>query len=129
MNFPPPLPRPQGTAEHRSSLPLHIQPRASDTPTCISHNQALLLLSQAAFSLPSSPPPGLSFFILITGWGRSQQQSQSHQMRRSNKVTLCRRQKRELASPYPLEASDYSSFPPSYSKDFRNFQQTRKQTG
>lgn len=51
---PPLLPTPQGTAEHRSRLPLHTKPRVSDTPN-VSHNRVLLLLSQAAFSLPSSP--------------------------------------------------------------------------
>lgn len=32
---PPLLPTPQGTAEHRSRLPLHTKPRVSDTPRCI----------------------------------------------------------------------------------------------
>lgn len=50
---PPLLPTLQGRAEHRSSLSLHNKPRVSDTPT--SHNWVLLLLSQAAFSLLSSP--------------------------------------------------------------------------
>lgn len=106
---PPMLPTPQGTAEHGSSLPLHTKPRVSDTPT--SHNRVLLLLSQAAFSLPSSPF-SLSSFLLNTGQGRGQQQSCLCLTRRFNTLALCRRQARELASPSPYHLSQqFFTFP------------------
>lgn len=83
---PPLLPTPQGMAEHGSSLPLHTKPRVSDTPT--SQNLVLLLLSQAAFSLPSSP---LQPVLLCTQHrqGRGQQQSWLCQTKRSNTLVLC----------------------------------------
>lgn len=105
---PPLLPTPQGMAEHRSSLSLHTKPRVSDTPT--SHNRVLLLLSQAAFSLPSSPlQPVLLCTQHRTGQGPAAELVMSD--RKSNTLALCRRQVRELSSPYHLN-QQFFIFPP-----------------
>lgn len=62
--------------------------------------------------LASLPPHfSLSPFVANTGQGRGQQQSWSGQTRRSITLTLCRRQARELASPYHL-SQQFFTFPP-----------------
>lgn len=50
---PPLLPTPQRRAEHNQVFHCILSQESSDTPTSL--NRVLLLLSQAAFSLPSSP--------------------------------------------------------------------------
>lgn len=88
-------------------------PHVSCTTGCSSSCPVLLLAS-----LP--PLPSLSSFMLITGQGRSQQWSQSHQMR-SNTLTLRRRQAREAASRCCSEASNFPPFPQTYSKNLPEF--------
>ena len=110
MNLPPLLPTPQGTAEHGSSLPLHIKPRASDTPTYISHNRVLLLSSQAAFRLPSSPTQS----VLLHSHHRTGQEPAAEPVTSDEKIQyidLVQETSKGTCFSLPLRSQQFSTFP------------------
>lgn len=104
-----PSPAPNTTKKGwaQPSLPLHTKPRVFRLP----HLSTGCYSSCLRLLLASPPPPfSLSSFVLNTGQVRGQQQSWLCQTWRSNTLGLCRRQARELASPYHL-SQQFFTFP------------------